>query len=46
MRDTGGFLALLFTGGYPFLTWAPFMPAGVAVARLDLTRPGIRNASP
>ncbi|MYW64436.1 DUF418 domain-containing protein [Streptomyces sp. SID8379] len=44
-RITGsdGIVELLFTGDYPALTWAPFLIAGMAVARLDLTRPGIRS---
>lgn len=43
MSDTDGFVELLFTGEYPVLTWMPFLVAGMAVARLDLTRPGIRS---
>ncbi|WP_328939630.1 DUF418 domain-containing protein [Streptomyces tauricus] len=35
---TDGLLELLFTGEYPALTWTPFMIAGMAVARLDLTQ--------
>lgn len=35
-------MELLFTGEYPVLTWMPFMIAGMAVARLDLARAGIR----
>lgn len=31
-----GIVALLFTGGYPAMTWVPFVIAGMAVARLDL----------
>ncbi|MDH6222011.1 DUF418 domain-containing protein [Streptomyces pseudovenezuelae] len=38
-----GVVELLFTGEYPVLTWAPFLIAGMAVARLDLTRPRIRS---
>ncbi|MET7605973.1 DUF418 domain-containing protein [Streptomyces avermitilis] len=43
-RVTGsdGILELFITGEYPVLTWLPFVIAGMAVARLDLTRPGIR----
>ncbi|MDX3845468.1 DUF418 domain-containing protein [Streptomyces europaeiscabiei] len=41
--DTDGFVELLFTGEYPVLTWAPFMLAGMAVARLDLTRSAVRT---
>jgi hypothetical protein len=29
-------VALFFTGGYPAVTWVPFVIAGMAVARLDL----------
>lgn len=32
-----GLLSLLFTGSCPALTWIPFVVAGMAVARLDLT---------
>ena len=31
-----GPVALLLTGGYPALTWMPFVIAGMALARLDL----------
>lgn len=39
-RVTGsdGFLELFVTGEYPALTWFPFIVAGMAVARLDLSR--------
>ncbi|MBZ3901578.1 DUF418 domain-containing protein [Streptomyces griseiscabiei] len=43
ISDTDGFLELLFTGEYPVLTWASFMLAGMAVARLDLTRSTVRT---
>ncbi|MFI6564305.1 DUF418 domain-containing protein [Streptomyces sp. NPDC050534] len=43
ITGTDGVVELLFTGAYPVLTWAPFLIAGMAVARLDLTRPGIRS---
>ncbi|MFG2949179.1 DUF418 domain-containing protein [Streptomyces adustus] len=43
ISGTDGMMELLFTGAYPVLTWAPFLIAGMAVARLDLTRPGIRS---
>ncbi|QFQ95258.1 DUF418 domain-containing protein [Streptomyces phaeolivaceus] len=43
VSDTDGFVELLFTGEYPVLTWASFMLAGMAVARLDLTRSVIRT---
>ncbi|MEU6844181.1 DUF418 domain-containing protein [Streptomyces sp. NPDC046716] len=42
ITGTDGLVELLFTGEYPALTWAPFLLAGMAVARLDLTRPGVR----
>ncbi|MEU6141849.1 DUF418 domain-containing protein [Streptomyces sp. NPDC047081] len=38
VSGTNGFMELLFTGEYPVLTWMPFMVAGMALARLDLTR--------
>lgn len=37
LTDTDGFIELLFTGEYPVLTWFPFVVAGMAIARLDLT---------
>ncbi|MFF7468977.1 DUF418 domain-containing protein [Streptomyces sp. NPDC008092] len=43
ITGTDGFVELLFTGEYPVLTWVPFVVAGMAVARLDLSRPGIRS---
>ncbi|MEV5533793.1 DUF418 domain-containing protein [Streptomyces prunicolor] len=43
ISGTDGVVELLFTGDYPALTWAPFLIAGMAVARLDLTRPGTRS---
>lgn len=43
ISDTDGLLDLMFTGEYPVLTWAPFMIAGMAVARLDLTRARLRR---
>ena len=43
LSGTDGVVELLFTGEYPVLTWAPFLIAGMALARLDLTRPGIRS---
>ncbi|UUU19846.1 DUF418 domain-containing protein [Streptomyces sp. DSM 40750] len=42
MSGTDGFVELLFTGEYPVLTWMPFLLAGMAVARLDLTRSATR----
>ncbi|MFJ5901483.1 DUF418 domain-containing protein [Streptomyces sp. NPDC093064] len=42
ISGTDGIIELLFTGEYPVLTWTPFLIAGMAVARLDLTRAGIR----
>lgn len=40
-RITGsdGLLDLFVTGDYPVLTWLPFIIAGMAVAKVDLTRP-------
>ncbi|MFF4790341.1 DUF418 domain-containing protein [Streptomyces sp. NPDC001276] len=43
ISGTDGVIELLFTGEYPVLTWMPFLIAGMAVARLDLTRAGIRS---
>ncbi|MFE7036565.1 DUF418 domain-containing protein [Streptomyces sp. NPDC057621] len=43
VSDTDGLLELLFTGSYPALTWMPFMIAGMAVARLDLTQARTRT---
>ncbi|MDX3695650.1 DUF418 domain-containing protein [Streptomyces europaeiscabiei] len=42
LTGTDGMVELLFTGEYPVLTWAPLLIAGMAVARLDLTRPRVR----
>lgn len=42
ISGTDGLIELLFTGTYPVLTWMSFMIAGMAVARLDLTRRGTR----
>ncbi|WP_245939242.1 DUF418 domain-containing protein [Actinacidiphila glaucinigra] len=38
-----GLLDLVVTGDHPVLTWLPFIVAGMAVARLDLGRPGVRS---
>jgi uncharacterized membrane protein YeiB len=43
ISGTDGIVELLFTGEYPVLTWMPFLVAGMAVAKLDLARPGIRS---
>ncbi|MFD8376309.1 DUF418 domain-containing protein [Streptomyces sp. NPDC059688] len=43
ISGTDGIIELLVTGEYPVLTWIPFLIAGMALARLDLTRPGIRS---
>ncbi|MEV6116267.1 DUF418 domain-containing protein [Streptomyces sp. NPDC052109] len=43
VTGTDGVIELLFTGAYPVLTWVPFLVAGMAVARLDLARPGVRS---
>lgn len=37
-----GIVSLFFTGGYPALTWVPFVIAGMAVARLDLAATAVR----
>ncbi|MEU9225021.1 DUF418 domain-containing protein [Streptomyces massasporeus] len=37
-----GPVSLFFTGGYPALTWVPFVIAGMAVARLDLATTTVR----
>ncbi|MGW3243968.1 heparan-alpha-glucosaminide N-acetyltransferase domain-containing protein [Streptomyces sp. NPDC001070] len=42
LTGSDGILELLVTGDYPVLTWVSFLVAGMAVARLDLTRPGVR----
>ncbi|MDX3522737.1 DUF418 domain-containing protein [Streptomyces scabiei] len=42
ITGTDGFVELLFTGAYPVVTWASYMLAGMAVARLDLTRSVVR----
>ncbi|MFE6176932.1 DUF418 domain-containing protein [Streptomyces sp. NPDC056464] len=41
--DSDGFVELLFTGEYPVLTWASFMIAGMALARLDLIDAKVRT---
>ncbi|WP_069160260.1 DUF418 domain-containing protein [Nocardia altamirensis] len=38
----GGIMGLLFTGSYPALAWLPFVLAGMAVARFDLSATVIR----
>ncbi|MEU1592620.1 DUF418 domain-containing protein [Streptomyces sp. NPDC005708] len=43
ITGTDGVVELLFTGSYPVLTWMPFLIAGMALARLDLTRTAIRS---
>ncbi|WP_210592681.1 DUF418 domain-containing protein [Streptomyces sp. GESEQ-35] len=40
--DADGIVPLLFTGSYPALAWVPFVIAGMAVARLDLTATAVR----
>ncbi|MFJ1805145.1 MULTISPECIES: DUF418 domain-containing protein [unclassified Streptomyces] len=37
-----GPVSLFFTGGYPALTWGPFVIAGMAVARCDLAATAVR----
>ncbi|HZX38169.1 MAG TPA: DUF418 domain-containing protein [Streptomyces sp.] len=41
ITDSDGIVELFVTGAYPVLTWLPFIIAGMAVAKLDLTRPGV-----
>lgn len=43
LTGTDGVVELFVTGEYPVLTWLPFIIAGMAVARLDLNRPGARS---
>ncbi|MFF8474895.1 DUF418 domain-containing protein [Streptomyces sp. NPDC015414] len=43
ITDTDGVIELLFTGEYPVLTWFPFLVAGMALAKLDLSRPRIES---
>ncbi|GGN80150.1 hypothetical protein GCM10011579_065400 [Streptomyces albiflavescens] len=38
ITDSDGILGLFVTGDYPVLTWLPFILAGMAVAKFDLTR--------
>ncbi|GFH39298.1 DUF418 domain-containing protein [Streptomyces pacificus] len=38
LTGSDGFLGLIVTGEYPALTWFSFIVAGMAVARLDLSR--------
>ncbi|WP_431950273.1 DUF418 domain-containing protein [Actinacidiphila sp. bgisy167] len=42
LTGSDGFLQLLITGDYPVVTWVSFLIGGMAVARLDLRRPGVR----
>ncbi|MEU0248603.1 DUF418 domain-containing protein [Streptomyces sp. NPDC006235] len=42
LGQADGIVSLLFTGGYPALTWVPFVLAGMAVARLDLAATAVR----
>ncbi|ELP66632.1 DUF418 domain-containing protein [Streptomyces turgidiscabies] len=37
-----GPVSLFFTGGYPALTWVPFVVAGMALARCDLAAASVR----
>ncbi|MFE7114201.1 DUF418 domain-containing protein [Streptomyces sp. NPDC057654] len=43
VSGTDGLVGLLFTGDYPVLSWAPFVIAGMAVARLDLKTAAVRT---
>ncbi|MBA4864302.1 DUF418 domain-containing protein [Streptomyces sp. PSKA54] len=38
ITDSDGFLELFVTGEYPVLTWISFIVAGMAVAKLDVSR--------
>jgi uncharacterized membrane protein YeiB len=38
-----GVLDLLLTGFYPTITWMPFVIAGMALARLDLSAPAVQR---
>ncbi|MFD3665933.1 DUF418 domain-containing protein [Streptomyces sp. NPDC058659] len=38
-----GVLDLLLTGFYPAITWMPFVVAGMALARLDLSAPAVQR---
>ncbi|MDQ0596441.1 hypothetical protein QF037_000786 [Streptomyces canus] len=40
--EADGPVSLFFTGGYPALTWVPFVIAGIAVARCDLAATAVR----
>ncbi len=42
ISGTDGFVELLFSGSYPALAWIPFVLAGMAVARLDLSATAVR----
>ncbi|ALC20125.1 DUF418 domain-containing protein [Streptomyces pristinaespiralis] len=39
--DSDGIVELFVTGAYPVLTYLPYIVTGMAVARLDLRRPGV-----
>ncbi|MEU0396945.1 DUF418 domain-containing protein [Streptomyces sp. NPDC006208] len=41
VTDTDGVVELFITGPYPVVTWLPFIIAGMALAKLDLGRPGV-----
>ncbi|MEU2155581.1 DUF418 domain-containing protein [Streptomyces sp. NPDC019396] len=41
LTGSDGFIELFVDGEYPVLTWLPFILAGMAVAKLDLTRRGL-----
>lgn len=41
ITGSGGIVELFITGPYPVLTWLPFVLAGMALAKLDLTRRGV-----
>lgn len=41
VTDSDGIIELFVTGAYPVLTWLPLIITGMAVAKLDLRRPGV-----
>ncbi|MFJ8076493.1 DUF418 domain-containing protein [Streptomyces sp. NPDC096176] len=41
LTDSDGIIELFVTGAYPVLTWLPLIITGMAVAKLDLGRPGV-----
>ncbi|MFH8804636.1 heparan-alpha-glucosaminide N-acetyltransferase domain-containing protein [Streptomyces sp. NPDC017936] len=43
VTGSDGVLELFVTGEYPVLTWLPFIVTGMALAKLDLTRPRVAS---